>query len=352
MLFLSIKLRKAWLYLFCAIFLLTGTTSHGVKSIAEDQAITAYEEGYSSYRRGHFFDAEDRFIEALKLEPNLLKAHYWLGKLYNEQGRIDDAIFHWEEVERLKKLIMNRRKALSISNNEYPSYAQMLKMSQTSRKAKEIYEKAQYLLDKGHWDAAEVEARSAIELYPAKHEYVIFLARLLWDKNELQASIKFYRDLLLMRDITWKGFNEGIERMIKADMKFVAEPLMRLHKAKFSGQPGFENLDRKFVEFSEPEVSAAGKVVKRNDGQVIINIGMKHGLGLSDEYRLRMRAFKSGVPILDPENGNRIGFAPANTTGELLLTKVYQNTSWALIRKEFGPGLKAGDLIEFKKESE
>ena len=89
-----------------------------------DRALDAYEKGYKYYRYGEFEKSEDSLKEALYFEPNLIKAHYWLGKLYREMGRLDDALFHWEEVERLNKLIHDRREALKIQNKEYPDYIQ------------------------------------------------------------------------------------------------------------------------------------------------------------------------------------------------------------------------------------
>lgn len=328
----------------------TGAWSLGNEQIFKpDQALNHYEQGYSSYRSGKFSQAEDHFIAALRLEPNLLKAHYWLGKLYKEQGRLEDAIFHWEEVERLKLLIKNRRAALAIENNEYPSYAQMLKVAQTAREARQTYEKGMNLLDQGHWDGAEVELTKAVELYPGNHRYLLQLARLLWDKNEKQASVKFYRDLLLMRDVSIENFNEGIQRMIAADMSYVAAPIIRESQERFSGLPLFKNLEKMFEQDIQLAPVIAGKIIQKLNGQVIINMGMNNGLGLSDEYKLSMKSFQPGAPLTDPENGKTLGRAPEKISGELLLTKVYQNTSWALIRKEYGQGVKAGDLIEFKK---
>ncbi|HNX76046.1 MAG TPA: tetratricopeptide repeat protein [Candidatus Rifleibacterium sp.] len=314
-----------------------------------DSALNAYEEGYSHYRYGNFNKAEDSFIEALRQEPNLLKAHYWLGKLYHEQGRLEDAIFHWEEVERLNKLIKNRRDALKVQNNEYPAYTQMLRVSQKTKEAREAFERGLNLLDKGHWDGAEVEIRTAVDLYPGNHKYLVQLARILWDKGEHQASIKFYRDLISKRDVGIEHFKEGIERMLQVDMGYVALPLIAEQRHRFAAEPEFAALAEKFVISSNHEVSAPGKVVKRLNGQVIINMGLEEGLNLSDEYSLDLRAFNAGEPLLDPDDGKQIGRAPDRPSADLLLTKVYKNTSWALIRREFGPGVKAGDLIEFKK---
>jgi tetratricopeptide (TPR) repeat protein len=319
------------------------------KRTGADQALGSYESGYASYRRGDFAKAEDSFIEALRLEPNLLTAHYWLGKLYRETGRLEDAIFHWQEAERLVQLIKDRRAALAIENNEYPSYSQILRTTAAAKEAREAFERGLHLLDKGHWDGAEVEIRQAVELYPGNHQYILQLARILWDKGEKQASVKFYRDLLSKRDVSFASFREGINRMFAAEMDYVAAPLVMEKQDRFASEPEFAQIMQKFRREIEGNIVAAGKILQKMDGQVIINIGMANGLNLSDEYNLAFKAFQPGKPIIDPETGKTAGYAPEKTSADLLLTKVYQHTSWALVRKEFGNGVKAGDLIEFKK---
>ncbi len=315
-----------------------------------DRALQAYENGYKYYRYGEFEKSEDSLKEALYFEPNLIKAHYWLGKLYREMGRLDDALFHWEEVERLNRLIHDRREALKIQNNEYPDYIQRKKTSEKIKKAKEHYDRGMVLLDEGHWDGAEIEMDEAIKAYPGNPKYLLTMARILWDKSEYQASVKFYRDLLFMREVSFVHFKEGAERMIKANMDYVLAPLVSKHKLRFENEPGFSEIANHFVieeKYLEPVRKA--KVIKRLDGQVVINVGMVDGLNLSDEFRLKMKAVRPGLILKDPDNGKDIGREPDKTMADLLLTKVNKNTSWALIQKEFSTGLKAGDMIEFKK---
>ncbi len=315
-----------------------------------DRALRAYENGYKYYRYGEFEKSEDSLKEALYFEPNLIKAHYWLGKLYREMGRLDDALFHWEEVERLNKLIHDRREALKIQNNEYPDYIQRKKTSDKIKIAKKHYDQAIVLLDAGHWDGAEIEMSEAVKYYPGNPKYLLTMARILWDKNEYQASVKFYRDLLFMREVSYEHFKEGADRMLKANMDYVLAPLVSKHKYRFEKEPGFLEIANHFViekQYLEPVRKA--RIIKRLDGQVVLNIGMEDGLNLSDEFRLRMKAIRPGEMLKDPDNGKIIGREPDKTMADLLLTKVYKNTSWALIQKEFSNGLKAGDSIEFKK---
>ncbi len=319
------------------------------RTFPADQAINAYEQGYAFYRKGLFAAAEQKLIEAIKHEPNLIKAHYWLGKLYKETGRLESAIFHWEEVERLNKLIHDRRIALSIKNNEYPARAQILRIINQRSQAREKYVKGVYLLDKGHWNGAEVELREAVRLYPANHKFLLTLARVLWDKDEKSASVKFYRDLLNLNDVSFKDFAEGINRMMEIDMAYIAAPIVSAKKDKFAQIPEFAEICRYFAAEEKTDIVAAGKVVKRMDGQVIINIGMNKGIELKDEYSLKLRAFSPGEPITDPDTQKIIGRSPDRPTADLMITKVNRQSSWALIRREMGSGVKAGDLIEIKK---
>ena len=315
-----------------------------------DRALEAYEKGYKYYRYGEFEKSEDSLKEALYFEPNLIKAHYWLGKLYREMGRLDDALFHWEEVDRLNKLIKFRREALKIQNNEYPDYSRRKKVDGFIKKAREHYEQAVVLLDEGHWDGAEIEMDKALSLYPGNPQYILLMARIYWDKKEYQASIRFYKDLLFMRDVSFEHFKEGADRMIKANMDYVLAPLVTKHKKRFEQEPEFQELAKLFiVEDTYLEPIASAKVIKKLNGQVVLNIGMDNGLSLSDEFRMKLKAYRPGDILKDPDSGKNIGREPNKVMANLLLTKVYKNTSWALIQKEFSTGLKAGDLIEFQK---
>jgi tetratricopeptide (TPR) repeat protein len=322
---------------------------NGQSLAPNDAALDAYEAGYKYYKLGRFKESEEKLLEALKLEPNLIKAHYWLGKLYREEGRLKDAIFHWEEVDRLTRLIKQRRIALSFSNNEYPAQTQAIKTLKHQKTAQIAFEKGLHFLDKGHWDGAEVEFRKAVLNYPANKEYLRKLARLLWDKSEKQASIKFYRDLLHQKDCSLKDFIEGIDRILATDMMFVAEPLLKQHQARFAYDKDFQKRLEVLNKPIKLDTHAAGKIIKRLDGQVIVNLGLRQGLNLSDEFSLTIQSFQPGQPIIDPDTGNAIGRAPNRVSADLLITKVFKNSSWALIRREFGRGVKAGDLIEIKE---
>jgi len=312
-----------------------------------DTALTAYEEGYRQYRAGHFPEAIASFQNALKREPNLIKAHYWLGKLYREAGRLREADFHWEEVMRLQKLIRDRREALKLQNNEYPALSQLLKTRKRQAEAEESFQKGRHLLSEGHWDGAVAGLKKAVELYPANPDYQKLLARLLWDRNDHQGSAKAYIDMLdLHRDLDRDLVNEATDRLVSAGWHREAARILREAIARFPDDADLKNRLVRLDERGEAKPVSSGSVVDRSSGQVILDIGLESGLSLADEYTLKLRSFRPGESITDPKTGRIIGRRPDTVTAELLVTKVFARSCWALIRQENGRGVKAGDLIE------
>jgi hypothetical protein len=175
------------------------------------------------------------------------------------------------------------------------------------------------------------------------------LARLLWDKSEKQASIKVYRDLISQRDTSIDDFIEGVDKIFELEMDYLACPLFERHQLRFANNEEFLKRKKRFIIDEKVDIVSAGKVLKKIKGQVVLDMGLMNGLSLSDEFSLTLRAFKAGQPIKDSSSGRILGRTEDKLSADLLITKVYKHSSWALIRKEFGPGVKAGDLIEIKE---
>lgn len=311
-----------------------------------DQALEAYEAGYQSYRRGDFPAAEQHWQAALELEPNLIKAHYWLGKLFREMGRLNESTFHWEEVIRLQALIQDRRLALGVENNEYPALEQIKVTRERERKAADAFSRGKKFLSEGHWEAAVAEIKTAVALFSAHPEYLRLLARVLADRGDAGGSRKAYRQLLELPDLPRDVALEAIDRLIAGnDREPAAAALRALLRLKPDDTEAAERL-KEIEKTSPPEVTFAGRILSRNDQQVVLDIGLDRGLKLADEYSLGLRAFRPGEPVKDPVTERVLGRQFDTISGELLVTKVFARSSWALIRKEFATGVKTGDLIE------
>ncbi|HOY65845.1 MAG TPA: tetratricopeptide repeat protein [Candidatus Ozemobacteraceae bacterium] len=312
-----------------------------------DGALEAYEEGYRQYRAGRFDDAQRSFQDALRREPNLIKAHYWLGKLYREMGKLREADFHWEEVMRLQRLIRDRREALSIQNNEYPALRQLSKTRKRQEEAELVFQQGKHLLEEGHWDGAVANLKKAVELYPANAEYQKLLARILWDRGDRQGSAKAYIDMLdLHRELDRDLVDEASGRLVTAGWHREAARILREALKRFPDDTALAERLAKIEERGEAKPVSAGTVVERSKGIVILDIGLESGLSLADEYTLKLRSFRPGGEIRDPKTGRVLGRRPDTVTAELLVTKVFARSCWALVRQEHERGVKAGDLIE------
>ncbi|RCK77244.1 MAG: hypothetical protein OZSIB_3055 [Candidatus Ozemobacter sibiricus] len=311
-----------------------------------DSALIAYEDGYRLYREGNLRAAERRLQEALQHEPNLLKAHYWLGKVYRELGQLKESIFHWEEVIRLQNLIRQRRLALSIQDNEYPAERQIVATRDRQRRAEEAWRKGRGLLEQGHWAGALAELKTAVDLYPGHPEYVKLLARLLWDQGDLQAAARQYGDLLHLPGLPRETALEAIDRLLMVGARLPARRGLRMLLQQFPGDPDLQQRLDAIELATHEEPAAAGRVIRVQRGQAIVDLGLENGLKLADEYTLRLRAFRTGEPVTDPRTGRPLGRAPDRTSGELLVTKVLSRSSWVLIQREFDRGVQEGDLVE------
>jgi tetratricopeptide (TPR) repeat protein len=313
-----------------------------------DAALRAYEEGYTHYRWGRFTQAETKLKEALSREPNLIKAHYWLGKVYREMGKLKEAIFHAEQVLHLTRLINERRQALSLENNEYPALSQIQLMKDREKNAEDAYERGRHFLETGHWDAAVAEFKAAATYYPGNSIYLLQVARILWDRHDSQGSSKYYATFLDLLPTDHREILEAIDRMIAAGNIRQAAIFLRREQGRFPKETAFQTrLDQ--LGPGDADVPAGiGKVIQRASGQVILDLGLEHGLKLADEYNLGFRTFRPGDPVRSADAKRTIGRFPDEVSGHLLLTKVFARSCWALVQEEFGKGIKVGDLVEIK----
>ncbi len=317
-----------------------------------DAALRKYEEGYRSYHEGDFSKAEQRLHEALVLEPNLIKAHYWLGKLYREMGRLKESTFHHEEVLRIKKLIADRREALRFSNNEYPAQRQILVTKEREKRAREAYNRCRRFLDEGQWDAALAEARKAVEEFPGKAEYLLMLARIHWDRGEKKNSAALYVQLCENDRVEKPVFDEALDRLLAEEETLAVRRLLRNWTRRFpddeKARRTLEQLELQLEGDPVSDVPAVGRVVRRMDRQVILDFGLDRRLRLADEYALGLRAFQPGETIRDASGKRFLGREPDRVSGKLLVTKVLARSCWALIQQEFGAGVKVGDFVEIQ----
>lgn len=64
-------------------------------------ASTVFNQGVIAWNAGRIADAKKQFEEAIKIDPKLAEAHYWLGMANLNEGKMPDAAEHFEEYLKL-----------------------------------------------------------------------------------------------------------------------------------------------------------------------------------------------------------------------------------------------------------
>lgn len=68
---------------------------------AAGDASTSFNQGVILWNAGKIQDAKKNFEDAVKLDPKLADAHYWLGMAFLNEGKLPDAAPHFEEYLKL-----------------------------------------------------------------------------------------------------------------------------------------------------------------------------------------------------------------------------------------------------------
>lgn len=75
--------------------------SAGAASAGAGSASTVFNQGVILWNAGKIPEAKTQFEQAVKMDPNLADAHYWLGMAYVNEGKLPDAAPHFEEYLKL-----------------------------------------------------------------------------------------------------------------------------------------------------------------------------------------------------------------------------------------------------------
>jgi len=287
--------------------------AHAAVDDPREQAMAACESGYSAYRRGDFASALAAWKKAVAYEPNLVKAHYWLGKLYRETGHLDEAIHHWEEACRLRRLIADRHLALDLDNNEVPSDEQLVAAHDRQKQAREAYNKGRSLLSEGQWAAALASFHEAVDAYPAHPDYLLALARAQWDSHDQLGAVHTYTDLIDAGETSHAVASEAVARMITVGQTETARTFVRRLPTtiRVAVEPLLDRYDAQVASAQPRAITPGlGSVISRRDGQVVIDLGFNQGFKLSDEFALPLRVVHAGTPLEAAPGGLPVGRTP------------------------------------------
>ena len=133
------------------------------------RALPLVEAGIELSHRGRFSEAGEKFVQALALDPNLAEAHYLLGLVRQQDGRVDRAM-------------QSFRTVLKIDSSHAPAQARVCELETGSAIARET-----------GYQAAATTCRRAIQLEPKDPEPHFHLGRLQAKLGNRAAAIRELR---------------------------------------------------------------------------------------------------------------------------------------------------------------
>lgn len=166
---------------------LASFSRHVEHETSRREALRAFESAWEHSAEGRFEAAERSFLDACRLVPEWVDAHYQLGYLYMRTGQFDKAMVQLEQTEKLSPGYHQAR--------EYLALAPKLADGRITLEAFQLIERATSS-DTVDADTMISMCRSAIDLSPGFAAAHLELGRALERKKEFGAALASFRSAI------------------------------------------------------------------------------------------------------------------------------------------------------------
>jgi tetratricopeptide (TPR) repeat protein len=140
--------------------------------VKQNYAYAYFRLGYAAYQKNETDLAIDYLKEAIRINPDIVGPHYWLGRLYYEIGELEQARQSWQQVIRIDPGYQRAQYFLKKTNGAI----------RYGKQAYEHYEAGYNYYEQGLYQQALAEYQQAIQynnnftdayyLIGAKHYYL------------------------------------------------------------------------------------------------------------------------------------------------------------------------------------
>ncbi len=152
----------------------------------KDLAYAYYRLGYSAYQREEYDECIQYLQQSIKISPTMIESHYWLGRVFYEKDRLNDALISW-------------RKVLEI-DPYYPRaeyFYEKVKNSLTyGKEAYAYYEEGYNLYEQRLYEEAISKYRQAIRLNPHFAQAYYWLGRIYFERGNFQEAANNWQEVL------------------------------------------------------------------------------------------------------------------------------------------------------------
>ncbi len=177
-----------------------------VPPVRTKEALTLYTQGAAHYREGRFDPAIELFKKSIEADPNMFRAHVFLGMAFFEKGELDKSVEHYKTAIRIDgtyaKAHNNLGNALrrkGLLDEAFGSYKKAVRLD--PERALYHYNLGVTCCDIGFYEAAVIELELAADLDPSFAEALYDLGNVYYLKDDLpKALIQFEKFLVKSPD--------------------------------------------------------------------------------------------------------------------------------------------------------
>lgn len=149
-------------------------------------AFAYYRLGYADYQREDYGGCILYLQSAIEIDPEMTEAHYWLGRVFYEIGKLNDSLSSWQKV-------------LEIDRNYPKAQYFCAKVENSIRFGKEAYshyEAGYNLYEKGLFEEATYEYRQAVRFNPNFSLAYYWLGRIYYERGNYTEAMNNWKEVL------------------------------------------------------------------------------------------------------------------------------------------------------------
>lgn len=149
-------------------------------------AFAYYRLGYSAYKREDYDTCIQYLEKAARVNPEMIEAHYWLGRVFYETGKLGNSLYSWQRVLEI--------------DSQYPKAGYFLDKVENSikygKQAYEHYESGYNFYKQKLYESAIYQYHQATKYNNSFSSAYYWLGRINYEQGNYQEAISNWKEVL------------------------------------------------------------------------------------------------------------------------------------------------------------